>query len=170
MLLDFLRLVVSACRSRSAIEAENLFLRKQLSLHQERKTKPHRADDSTRWLMGFLSQWFDWRHALVVVKPETLVRWHRRGFDLFWRWKSRPVGRPRLPKNVQAMIRQMATENPTSGQERIANELKLKLGIQVSPRTVGNYLSEYSWTRDHRNAGFSRVQCREASIGVPLCP
>ena len=141
VLLDFLRLVVSACRSRSAIEAENLFLRKQLALYQERKTKPHRADDSTRWLMSFLSQWFDWRNALVVVKPETLIRWHRKGFRLFWRWKSRPVGRPRLPKDIQALIRQMATENPTWGQEHIANELKLKLGIRVSPRTVGKYLS-----------------------------
>jgi hypothetical protein len=94
VLLDFLRLVMSACRSWSAIEAENLFLRKQLALYQERKTKPHRAGDSTRWLMSFLSQWFDWRNPLVVVKPETLIRWHRKGFRLFWRWKSRPVGRP----------------------------------------------------------------------------
>ena len=59
---------------------ESLFLRKQLALFQERKTKPRRADDSTRWLMGFVSRWFDWRHALVVVKPETLIRWHRKGF------------------------------------------------------------------------------------------
>src|SRR6202521_3599906 len=143
VLLDSLRLVVSACRSRSAIEAENLFLRKQLALYQERKTKPHRADDSTRWLMSFLSQWFDWRNALVVVKPETLIRWHRKGFRLFWRWKSRSVGRPLLPKDIQALIRQMATENPTWGQEHIANELKLKLGIRVSPRTVGKYLREW---------------------------
>jgi putative transposase len=142
VLWDSLRLVALTCRSRSAVEAENLFLRKQLALFQERNLRPHRADDSTRWLMSFLSQWFDWRNALVVVKPETLIRWHRKGFRLFWRWKSRPVGRPRLPKDIQALIRQMATENPTWGQEHIANELKLKLGIRVSPRTVGKYLRE----------------------------
>ena len=89
VLLDSLRLVALTCRSRSAVEAENLFLRKQLALFQERNLRPHRADDSTRWLMSFLSQWFDWRNALVVVKPETLIRWHRKGFRLFWRWKSR---------------------------------------------------------------------------------
>jgi len=124
------------------VEAENLFLRKQLALFQERNLRPHRADDSTRWLMSFLSRWFDWRNALVVVKPETLIRWHRKGFRLFWRWKSQPVGRPRLPKDIQSLIRQMAAENPTWGQEHIANELKLKLGIRVSPRTVGKYLGE----------------------------
>jgi hypothetical protein len=142
VLLDFVGLVALACRSRSAVEAENLFLRKQLALFQERKTKPRRADDSTRWLIGFVSRWFDWRHALVVVKPETLIRWHRKGFRLFWRWKSRPVGRPRLPNDIQALIQQMARENPTWGEGHIANELKLKLGIRVSPRTVGKYLAQ----------------------------
>jgi putative transposase len=85
VLLDFRRLVLTTCRSRSAVEAENLFLRKQLALFQERKSKPRRADDSTRWLMSFLSRWFDWRNALVVVRPETLIRWHRKRFRLFWR-------------------------------------------------------------------------------------
>ena len=70
------------------------------------------------------------------------TRWHRKGFRLFWRWKSRPLGRPRLPKDLQALIRQMAAENLTWGQERIANELKLKLAIRVSPRTVGKYLAQ----------------------------
>jgi transposase InsO family protein len=123
------------------VAAENLFLRKQLALFQERKLKPHRATDSTRWLMAFLGRVFDWRSALVVVKPDTLIRWHRKGFRLFWRWKSRPVGRPRLPKDLQGLIRKMAAENPTWGEERIANELKLKLGIRVSPRTVQKYLA-----------------------------
>ncbi len=142
VLLDFLGLVALTCRSRNAVEAENLFLRKQLALFQERKNKPRRADDSTRWLMSFLSRWFDWRSTLVVVKLETLIRWHRRGFRLFWRWKSRAVGRPSLPKDIQALIRQMARENPSWGEEHIANELNLKLGIRVSPRTVGKYLAQ----------------------------
>jgi hypothetical protein len=60
MLLDFVRLTARTCRSRRAVEAENLFLRKQLALFQKRNLRPHRADDSTRWLMSFLSQWFDW--------------------------------------------------------------------------------------------------------------
>ncbi|MGB7584778.1 MAG: integrase core domain-containing protein [Terriglobales bacterium] len=72
------------------------------------------------------------------MKPETLISWHRKGFRLFWRWKSKP-GRPRLPKNIRELIVRMARENPTWGQERVAAELSLKLGICVSPRTVGAY-------------------------------
>ena len=90
--------------------------------------------------MAAVSRLFDWRMALLVVKPDTLIRWHRRGFRLFWRWKSKPTGRPRLPRNLQQLIRKMAAENPTWGEERIANELKLKLGIRVSPRTVAKHL------------------------------
>jgi putative transposase len=73
------------------------------------------------------------------VKPVTLIRWHRQGFQLFWRWKSTP-GRPPLPRDLQAIIRRMALENPTWGQERITNELLLKLGLRVSPRTVRKYM------------------------------
>ncbi|HXJ14963.1 MAG TPA: integrase core domain-containing protein [Candidatus Limnocylindrales bacterium] len=115
-------------------------MRKQLALFQERKVKPRRADDSTRWMMVTLSRMFHWRDALVNVKPDTLLRWHRKGFRLFWRWKSKPTGRPRLIKDLRDLIWKMATENPSWGEERIANELKLKLGIRVSPRTVGKYV------------------------------
>ena len=140
VLLDLCRFVRLAAYSRSAVAAENLFLRKQLALFQERKVKPQRADDATRWMMATLSRLFDWRMALVEVKPDTFIRWHRKGFRLFWRWKSKPTGRPRLPKDLRELIRRMAAENPSWGQERIANELKLKLGIRVSPRTVAKYL------------------------------
>jgi len=139
--VDLCRLVLLSTRARVVVAAENLFLRKQLALFQERQLKPHRADDSTRWLMATLSRVFHWRDALVVVKPDTLIRWHRKGFRLLWRWKSRPVGRPRLSRDLQELIRRMAAENLTWGEERIANELKLKLRIRVSPRTVQKYLT-----------------------------
>ena len=74
----------------------------------------------------------------MIVQPETLIRWHRKGFKLFWRWKSKP-GRPRLPRNIRELIAQMAKQNPTWGQARVASELSLKLGIYVSPRTVRSY-------------------------------
>jgi putative transposase len=141
VLFDLAVLFLLAIKSRSALVAENLFLRKQLAMFQERDDRPRRAEDSARWLMARLSLLFDWRHALVVVKPDTLIRWHRKGFCLFWRWKSKPVGRPVLPKNLRELIRNMAAENPTWGEQRIANELKLKLGIRVSPRTVQKYLA-----------------------------
>ena len=90
--------------------------------------------------MASLSRMFEWRDALVNGKPDTLIRWHRKGFRLFWRWKSKPIGRPRIPEELRKLIRDMAAENATWGEERIANELNLKLGIRVSPRTAGKYM------------------------------
>lgn len=117
-------------RPRESLEAEILFLRRQLALYRERGVKPKRVDAATRVALTFLSRWFDWRSALVVVRPETLIRWHRTGFRLWWWWKSRS-GRPPIPKELRELIRRMAHENPAWGQERAANELLLKLGLQV---------------------------------------
>jgi hypothetical protein len=108
-------------------------------LYQERQVKPRQATNAIRLAMVCLSRWCDWRSALSIVTPETFTRWHRQGFRLFWRWKSKP-SRPALRKDLQVLIRQMALENRTWGQERIANELLLKLGLQVSPRTVRKYM------------------------------
>jgi transposase InsO family protein len=136
-LLLFFRLNL---RDGPALAAENLFLRKQLSLYVERKKKPRRATDSVRFTLAQLSRLFEWRDALTIVKPDTLIRWHRKSFRLFWKWKSRSVGRPPVPAHVRQLIVEMAMNNPTWGQERIANELLLKIGIQISPRTVRRYL------------------------------
>jgi len=126
-------------RSSQSIKAENLFLRRQLALYIERGVKPQRIDPLTRIGLTLLSRLFSWQDALVVVRPETMIRWHRAGWKLFWRFKSRP-GRPPIPARIQALIRRIANENPLWGEERIANEMLLKLGIQVSPRTVSKYL------------------------------
>ena len=136
---DAWRYFILCLRPAPALAAENLFLRKQLALYEERQANPRRAADAIRLAMVWLSYWFDWQSALRIVKPATFTGWHRQSFRLFWRWKSKP-GRPPLPKNLQALIRRMALENPSRGQERIANELLLKLGIQVSPRTVRKYM------------------------------
>ncbi len=130
----FLRLNL---RSGPALAAENLFLRKQLALYVERQKKPRRATDSIRFTLAQLSGFFDWRDALTIVKPDTLIRWHRKGFRLFWKWKSRP-GRPAVPVAVRKLIVEMTVSNPTWGEERIANELLLKVGIQISPRSVSS--------------------------------
>src|SRR5215471_9844080 len=139
LLLDatqFLRLCL--CPS-AALAAENLFLRKQLALYQERHAKPRRATDATRFTLVWLSQWFNWQPALTVVQPETFRRWQRQGLRECWRDTPSP-GRPPIPGALQALIRQMAHDNLTWGQRRIANELRLKLGLQVSPRTVRKYM------------------------------
>jgi transposase InsO family protein len=136
------RVLVLSLRPSPALAAEVLFLRKQLALYEERQIKPRWATNAIRLAMVWLSCWFDWRPALRIVKPETFIRWHRQGFRLFWRWKSHP-GRPALPKNLRSLIRRMALENLTWGQERIANELLLKLGLRVSPRTVRKYMPRH---------------------------
>ena len=89
-ILTFFRLCL---RSPAAVAAENFFLRKQLTLYIERKTKPRRATDSIRFTLARFSRFFDGQNALMIVKPDTLIRWHRKGFRLFWKWKSRPRGR-----------------------------------------------------------------------------
>jgi putative transposase len=137
---DLARFAVEALGSRAQLSAGNLFLRKQLALYVERQVKPRRADDATRITLVALSWFIDWRRVLTVVKPDTLIRWHRRGFQLFWRWKSRPRGRPRLPEDLRRLISEMASANRTWGEKRIASELRVKLGIQVSPRTVRRYM------------------------------
>jgi transposase InsO family protein len=142
VLLDAGRFLVLCLRPSPALAAEKLFLRKQLALYQERQVKPRQATDAIRLVMVWLSRWFDWRSALSIVTPETFTRWYRQCFRWFWRCKSTP-GRPALPKDLQALIRQMALENPTWGQERIANELLLKLGLKVSPRTVCKYMPDH---------------------------
>ena len=131
VVVDLVRLAFLPARSHRSLAAENLFLRKQLALFQERKVKPRRADDATRWLMATLSQMIQWQDALVNVQPDTIIRWHRKGFRFLWPWRSKPTGRPLLPKNLRLRIREMGLENPTWGEERIANEVLLKLGIRV---------------------------------------
>lgn len=113
-----------------------------MALYQERQVRPRRATDVTRLTMVLAARLFDWKEALISVRPETFTGWHRQGFELFWRWKSRPIGRPRIPKDLHQLILTMAGDNPTWGQARIAAELRLKLGIQVSARTVQKYLLE----------------------------
>jgi putative transposase len=134
-----LRWVLLLFRSKESIQAENLLLRRQLALYLERGIRPRRIDPATRVSLAVLARLFDWRGALVVAQPQTMIRWHRAGWRLLWRRKSRS-GRPPIPKELRELIRRMAEENPPWGEERIANELLLKLGVRISARTVSKYL------------------------------
>jgi putative transposase len=157
-------------RSRTALSAEVLFLRKQLAFYEERQVQPRRLNDSARFSLILWSRLCNWKEALVIVKPETLIGWHRKGFKLFWKWKSQ-AGRPRIPENVRKLIVQMAQENPTWGQARVAAELSVKLGIYFSPRTVRAYwppeperrgngrTSSQNWKTFVRNHAQSIVAC-----------
>jgi hypothetical protein len=139
LLLDAARFLRCCLRSPAALAAENLFLRKQLALYQARQVTPRHATNAMRVALVWLSQWCDWQPALAVVQPETFQRWRRQGCHLFWR-DTPCLGRPAIPVELQRLIRQMARDNLTWGQRRIANELRLKLGLRVSPRTIRKYL------------------------------
>jgi transposase InsO family protein len=146
LLSELAQFIVAMPRSRASLLAENLFLRKQLAFYQEHRLRPRPLTDAARLSLMLWSRMFHWKAALLIVKPDTLIGWHRKGFKLFWRWKSRP-GRPPLTQEVRELIRRMARENPTWGQMRVAAELYLKLGILVSPRTVRKY---WPWEKDDR--------------------
>ena len=176
LLGDLAMFVWLVLRPHCGLAAENLFLRKQLAMFQERKLKPRRPDAPFRIALVLLSRLFDWRDALVVVQTQTLVRWHRQGFRLFWRWKSRP-GRPRIPIELRRLIREMALSNPPWGEERIANELLLKLGVRVSPRTISKYMPNRtpinagrpSCATMRRHTGLWLLRRPDCDVSAALC-
>jgi len=130
--------------NRSILIAENLALRQQLAIQQRtiKRPKLHKWD---RIFWVFLSRiWQDWKSALILVKPETVIKWHRQGFKLYWRWKSRTnkAGRPKISKQIRDLIKQISQENPTWGAPRIQSELKL-LGYEVADSTVAKYMIKH---------------------------
>ena len=137
MLLTLLRTSVI---SRAALAAENLALRQQLmNLRARVRRAKLRPRDRVFWV--WLSRlWSNWRSALIIVQPETVLRWHRQGFRLYWRWKScTTTGRPRKQRELRDLIRRMSRDNPIWGAPRIQSELKL-LGYSVAESTVARYM------------------------------
>ena len=134
-----LRSLLSSFQSHSRLALENLALRHQLAVLQRQAPKPKLLlTDRLLWV-GLLRFWPDWRQALLLVQPQTVIAWHRLGFRLFWRWKSRARGgRPFVDGDLIALIRQMWQANPTWGSPRIQAELA-KLGIRISDSTVRKY-------------------------------
>jgi len=127
--------------SRSNLVLENLALRQQLTV-QQRTIKHPKLKRKDRLFWAWLSHiWPQWKSALIVVKPETVIKWNRQGFKLYWRWKSRPskVGRPKISKEIRDLIRQMSQEDPTWSAPRIQSELKL-LGFEIADSTVAKYM------------------------------
>src|SRR5690242_10862706 len=108
---DGLSFFAGLWRRHTALAAENLFLRKQLTLFREREKKAMRTTPADRFVFSKLARWFDWRSALMIVKPATLIGWHRNAFRLFWGWKSKPVGRLRGTVEVRDLIRRLAAES-----------------------------------------------------------
>ena len=137
MLLAFLRAFLA---SRAALAVENMALRHQLAVLQRSAKHPKlRKRDRIFW--AWLSRlWSGWKSTLVIVQPATVVRWHRQGFKLYWRRKSRKkLGRPILEREIRELVHRMCREIPTRGAQRIQSELAL-LGYDVAESTVGQYM------------------------------
>jgi putative transposase len=140
-----LKVIVALLRgvlaSRSALLAENLALRQQLGVLRRSVKRPRlRRRDRVFWV--WLSRlWRGWRSCLMLVQPATVIRWHRQGFKVYWRWKSRSnkVGRPPIDAEIRQLIRRMCRENPLWGAPRVQSELAL-LGHDVAESTVSKYM------------------------------
>ena len=128
------------CQSRSDTALEILALRQQLAVLKRKRPRPAlNALDRLFWTT-LRHLWSRWSDVLVIVKPETVIHWHRAGFRLYWRWRSRPRGgRPKVADEIRALIRRLAEENPDWGAPKVHGELS-KLGFVVSERTVARYL------------------------------
>ena len=142
VLISVLAMLGGVMRSRAALHLEVLALRHQLQVLQRSKPRRLRLGRADRWLWAWLSAtWSDWRTALVIVKPDTVVAWHRHGVRLLWAWKSRRRnGQPPVPTDLRNLIRTMSKENSLWGAPRIHGEL-LKLGFAVSQATVAKYMA-----------------------------
>ena len=126
--------------SHAGLAVENLALRQQLAVYRHRRPRPKlRRRDRIFWV--WLSRcWTGWQHALVIVQPDTVIGWHRQGFRLYWRWRSRGrPGRPKVEAEVRQLLGRMSRENPSWGAPRIQSELVL-LGHDVAEATVGKYM------------------------------
>src|SRR5271168_2129807 len=126
-------------RSRAVVELENLALRHQLHVLRRQRTGRLRLITIDRLLWVWLYRlWPRCLETMVLVKPATVVQWHRQGFRLYWRWRSRS-GRPAISREIRDLGRQMSIANPLWGAPRIHGEL-LKLGIEISQATVAKYM------------------------------
>ena len=138
-LILFLQSLASAFRTRHDLAFENLLLRQQLAVMKQNFPRPTiSSTDRHFWVMAS-KFWPKWRNALHIVKPETVIRWHRVGFRRHWTNKSNRKGRPHLDVKLRTLIRQMSRANPLWGAPRIHGEL-LKIGINVAESTVSKYM------------------------------
>ena len=136
-----LAVLASPFKSKLRLEAENAVLRHQLIVLRRRLHGRVRLTNNDRWFFIQLYRWFpSILQVLTIIRPETLVRWHKAGFRCYWRWKSRPLGgRPQIETELRALIRRMSIENPLWGAPRIHGEL-LKLGFEVAQSSVAKYM------------------------------
>lgn len=158
----FLQSAVSAIRSRRDLAFENLLLRQQLAVMKQTQSRPS-ISQADRQFWAFASRlWPNWRDALLIVKPDTVIRWHGNSFRRYWTRKSRPKGRPQVDVEIRTLIRRMSFANPLWGAPRIHGEI-MKLGLLVSEATVSKYMKGLSvWTFSTLQRG--RLDCVQDAL------
>ena len=141
-LLLALHAVSGMARSRALLAAENAVLRHQLSILQRERPRPSlRPADRVLWIW-LCRHWNRWRSTLVLIQPATVLKWHREGYRRYWRRRSGGiVGRPRIPRSHISLIRRIWSDHPEWGEDRIALELKAKLGVEHAPSTIRRYMA-----------------------------
>lgn len=172
MIRTILLSLFQGLRSHQSLVLENLALRHQVQVLSRGGKRPRlQQKDRLLWVL-FSRLWTEWRSSLVMVKPETVIRWHRRGFRAYWRRKSQRtrLGRPRLTLDEREIIRQMARENPLWGAPRIHGELA-KIGFEVSQTTVSKYMKQVKPKPSQSWSTFLKNHAREMVaidfFGVP---
>ncbi len=164
-------LLASICRffhTRRSLLLENLALRQQLAVLKRRHPRPRLAAfDKLFWVLA-QRFWSNWKRALIIVSPETVVRWHRSGFAIYWRAISRArrvMGRKKISKEIRDLIFLMVAENPTWGAPRIHREL-LMLGFEVSERTVSRWMRQAPKDSEHAKRWLSFLRNHREAIAA----
>jgi len=151
----------SSLKSRRELALENLALRQQLAILKHKTKRPKLTKADRAFWVALARLWPDWQSALILVKPETVIGWHRKGFKLYWTRKSRNRGgRPPIDAEIRALIRRMARENPTWGAPRIHGEL-LKLGFEIGEPTVSRYMPRRRKPPSHSWRAFLRNHAKD---------
>src|ERR1035437_1308532 len=172
---DLLKLILgvlaSLFRSRAKLEAENLVLRQQINVLRRRMPKRPDLNNTDRLLLVWLYRWFPCvLGAIAIVRPETIIRWHRAGFRAYWRWRSRnPVGRPKVSIALRTLIGEMSRANPLWGVPHIHGEL-LKLGFEVAQSTIARYMCRQSRPPSQGWRTFLSNHCRRHRGCRSFCP
>jgi hypothetical protein len=166
-LIKLLLVARSKLKSGARLEAENNVLRQQVIVLSRKARSQVRLRNIDRLIFVWMYRLFpSILNAITVVKPETVIRWHRRGFQAYWRWKSRRGGgRPRIQREIRNLIRRMNKENPLWGAPRIHSEL-LMLGIEVAESTVARYMTKRQARRRRVGKHFCATTLRRSHLSI----
>src|SRR3979411_3175806 len=166
-----LGILASRFKARATLEAENLVLRQQLNVLRRRTPKRPHLNNTDRFLFVWLYGWFpSVLETVAIVRPETIIRWHRAGFRAYWRWRSRNrVGRPKVSAELRTLIGERSRANALWDAPRIHGEL-LKLGFEVAQSTVARYMCRHSRPPSQGWRTFLKQSRRRHRSDRPLCP